>query len=104
MWAASVVAVVEMGKGETTPESKLGGAAVVFNRKREASAEGRRPGRRRSCGLIWVKAWCWSEGRRKEISSRSCCARAEALVLKDLGRVRVRYGVQTISAFWSGED
>ena len=57
MWAASVVAAVEMGKGEAAPGSKLGGAAIVFNRKREVSAEGRRPGRRRS----------WSERRRKEI-------------------------------------
>ncbi|KAJ6855217.1 hypothetical protein NC651_040017 [Populus alba x Populus x berolinensis] len=48
-----------MGKGEAAPGSKLGGAAVVFNKKREASAEGRRPGRRRSCGLIWGEAWRW---------------------------------------------
>ena len=62
LWAASVVVAMEMGKGETAPGSKLGGAAVVFNRKREASAEGRRPGRCRSCVLIWVEAQCWCKG------------------------------------------
>jgi hypothetical protein len=42
--------LVEMGEGEETHGSKLGGAAVVFNRKREASAKGRRPGRRGAAG------------------------------------------------------
>ena len=62
-------AAVEMGEGEETHGSKLGGA-VVFNRKREASAEGRRPGRRQSCGLIWVEALLLRRGERG--SGRVC--------------------------------
>ena len=45
-----------MAERRRNPRVQAGEAAVVFNRKREAPAEGRRPGERRSCGLIWVEA------------------------------------------------
>ncbi|KAJ6957667.1 hypothetical protein NC653_039589 [Populus alba x Populus x berolinensis] len=45
-----------MAERRRNPRVQAREAAVIFNRKREASAEGRRPGRRWSCGLIWVEA------------------------------------------------